>query len=62
MVLGLNARRIGDIMAGAGDEKVANESYEESRKYYEKALADVKPDSKEADVIRAEVAKIPAKK
>jgi hypothetical protein len=38
MILGLNARRIGDIHAGAGNPGEAATCYKEARAYYQKAL------------------------
>ena len=58
MCLGRNAKRIGDIWIGAGDAKAAADAYAEAKQYYDKALADVKADSKEAEVIRTETAEI----
>ena len=40
MILGLNARRIGDILAGAGDKAGAAKAYAEARTYYNQALKD----------------------
>jgi tetratricopeptide (TPR) repeat protein len=60
MCLGLNAKRIGDIWAKAGDAKAAADAYAEARGFYKKALVDVKADSKEAEVIKTELGQIPA--
>jgi tetratricopeptide (TPR) repeat protein len=38
MILGLNARRIGDILAGAGNPGEAATCYKEARAYYQKSL------------------------
>ena len=38
MILGLNAKRIGDLLVKAGDPTGAREAYHESRGYYTKAL------------------------
>jgi tetratricopeptide (TPR) repeat protein len=58
MCLGRNAKRIGDIWTKAGDAKAAADAYTEAKGYYEKALLDVKADSKEAEVINTEMAEI----
>ncbi|GEM_PF-5836057 len=60
MVLGLNAKRIGDILGGAGRAQDAAKAYGEAREYYEKALKDF-PDkeSKEHRKIQASLSAIP---
>jgi len=62
MCLGFNAKRIGDILAKAGDARPSEEAYEEARNYYKKALTDLKADSDEAKVVNKELAGIPEKK
>lgn len=60
MILGLNARRIGDILAKAGRTDEATKAYAEARQLYEKALRDF-PDerSKERKKIQQALADIP---
>lgn len=59
MILGRNAKRIGDIYRDmAGDATAASAAYAEARAYYGKALA-TKPDKEVADIIEAEMAAIP---
>ena len=58
MVLGRNARRIGDIWIKAGDQKSAADAYTEAKGYYENALVRAMSGSKEADLIRTELAGI----
>lgn len=59
MILGRNAKRIGDIYRDmAGDAVSAAAAYAEARAYYEKALA-AKPDKEVEDIIRTEMAAIP---
>ncbi len=62
MILGLNAKRIGDILAGAGDKEQAAAAYAEARAYYEKALRAF-PDAatKENQKIQKQMAGIPGK-
>ena len=55
MCLGRNARRIGDILKSAGEMAAAQQSYEESRQYWKKALSDAAPDSDAAKLIQAEL-------
>jgi len=62
MCLGRNAKRIGDIWTKGGDAKAAADAYAEAKAFYEKALADVKADSKEAQTIKTEMGEIPAAK
>jgi hypothetical protein len=62
MCLGRQAKRIGDIWTKAGDAKAAADAYAEARGFYDKALADVAADSREAQAIKAEVSEIPAAK
>ena len=59
MILGRNAKRIGDIYRDmAGDATAAATAYAEARAYYGKALA-TKPEKEVADIIEAEMAAIP---
>jgi len=60
MVLGFNAKRIGDILAGLGDRAGALEAYAEARKYYDQALAAALPGSAEARQIEEERKAVPA--
>jgi tetratricopeptide (TPR) repeat protein len=62
MILGLNFKRIGDILAKAGDSAEAAKAYAEARKNYGKALAEF-PDEKtrEHQKIQKQMAEIPAK-
>ena len=61
MILGLNAKRIGDILAAAGKADEATKSYAEARGYYTKALGQF-PDekSKENAKIKKQLAEVPA--
>lgn len=47
MVLGFNARRIGEIKAAMGDEEGARKAYEEARAHYERALREFSSKEKE---------------
>jgi tetratricopeptide (TPR) repeat protein len=60
MALGLNAKRIGDIMAKAGDQARAQAAYKEAHDYYTNALATARADSKEQALIKSRLAEIPA--
>ena len=59
MILGLHAKKIADLWASQKNEKEAAKAYQEARQYYEKALAAVEPESREAELIRRELAGIP---
>lgn len=61
MILGLNAKRIGDILTKAGRPSEAAGVYKEARGYYEKAIKEF-PDeaSKENAKIRRSLAEIPS--
>jgi hypothetical protein len=59
MCLGRNGRRIGDILKTAGDNQAAEQAYAGARKNLGAALSEVKADSPEAEVIRAELSKLP---
>ncbi|MEI6786865.1 MAG: hypothetical protein WCL49_00130 [bacterium] len=62
MILGLNAKRIGDLLASAGDPVEARQSYEEARSYYNKAILEFPdPASKEHSKIVKEMNGIPSK-
>ena len=60
MILGLNAKRIGDIWAGVGKADEAAKAYAEARGYYTKALTQF-PDekSRENAKIRKQLAEVP---
>lgn len=58
MVLGRNAKRIGDILAGIPDRAEAAKAYAEARALYTQALKDTpEPDARK--VIEAEIAQLP---
>ncbi len=61
MILGFNARRIGDILTKAGRAKEAGDAYLQARTWFEKAAAAMMNDSKESQWIAAEMAKLPGK-
>ncbi len=61
MILGFNARRIGDILTNAGRAKEAGDAYLQARSWFEKAAAAMTKDSAESKWIAAETAKIPEK-
>ena len=59
MILGRNAKRIGDIYRDqVKDAEAAKAAYAEARKYYQEALAS-KPEPEAVQVIQAEMAEIP---
>ena len=59
MILGRNAKRIGDIYRDKlQDAAAAKSAYAEARRYYEEALA-AKPDPDSVQVIQTEMAEIP---
>lgn len=62
MILGLNAKRIGDILAGTGDKTEAAKAYAEARDYYKKAL-EMFPDvtTLENQKVQKQMAEIPGK-
>ena len=59
MVLGRNAKRIGDILKGIPDAVAAPRAFEEARGLYEQALKKSN-DAEAAKIIRAELAQLPA--
>jgi tetratricopeptide (TPR) repeat protein len=62
MILGLNAKRIGDLLISAGDPAAARQAYEEARGYYQKAILEFPdPASKEHSKVVREMAEIPSK-
>jgi len=62
MILGLNAKRIGDLLISAGDPAEARKAYEEARGYYRQAIKKFPdPASKEYLKISKELAEIPDK-
>lgn len=61
MILGLNARRIGDILVKAGKAQEAAAVYKEARGYYEKAIKDFPdPASKENQKIAKQMSEMPS--
>ncbi len=60
MILGLNAKRIGDILAGAADKEGAAKAYQEARDDYTKALNGFGENTPEYAKIKADIAAIPA--
>lgn len=60
MILGLNAKRIGDILAGAADKDGAAKAYQEARDDYTKALKSFVETSAEYTKLKADIAAIPA--
>jgi hypothetical protein len=59
MILGFNARRIGDILAKAGRAKEAADEYRLAGAWFKKAGAAMDKQSKEGQWIAAETAKLP---
>lgn len=59
MILGLHAKKIADLWVSQKNEKEAAKAYQEARRYYEAALNSVAPDSREAELIKSELAGIP---
>lgn len=53
MILGLNARRIGDMLKGAGRGEEAAAAYEEAVRYYRQALEGLETGSREAQSVQA---------
>jgi len=62
MCLGLNAKRIGDILASMGAAKESAGAYEEALAYYRKALDDFPSDTKEYAIVKKEMADVPVKR
>ncbi|MEI7435665.1 MAG: hypothetical protein WCL16_02530 [bacterium] len=60
MILGFNARRIGDILSKSGRMKEAGDAYVQSRAWFKQAAAVTGKESKEGQWIAAETAKLPA--
>jgi len=60
MILGLNAKRIGDILAGAADKEGAVKAYQEARDDYTTALKSFAESSAEYAKLKADIAAIPA--
>lgn len=58
MILGRNAKRIGDILAAIPDKDGAKAAYDEARAYYRKTI-DSKPDEDTLKVAEKEFAEIP---
>lgn len=59
MILGLNAKRIGDILSGAGDKVAAAKAYAEARDYYARAQKAFAENSKERQKIDESLKAIP---
>jgi tetratricopeptide (TPR) repeat protein len=59
MILGLNAKRIGDILAKDGDKDGADKAYQEARDDYARALTNLKEGSAEYTKIKDDRAAIP---
>lgn len=57
-VLGLNAKRIGDILRGMGDAQGSGSAYAEARSHYEAALATLPKDSSVRPRIEKEMAEV----
>lgn len=60
MILGRNAKRIGDIYASIPDAASAAAAYEEARAYYKQTL-DTSTDPEVVDLVKKEMSQIPAK-
>jgi hypothetical protein len=61
-ILGLNAKRIGDIQSSMGDTEGARKTYKEARNYYQQALAKAPQGGDESREIQKAMAGIPAAK
>ena len=64
MCLGLNAKRIGDILSSMNDAQGAQAAYQEADNYYAIAQKEVRANSPESEYIKArlaELAKLPKK-
>lgn len=59
MILGLNAKRIGDILAGAGDKDGAAAAYREARDYYDTAIKHFGEKTPEYAKLKDDIAAIP---
>lgn len=59
MILGFNAKRIGDILNSIGDKDGSQKAYKEAREHYKNALKEIKPDSKQYKLLQAEMAEVP---
>ncbi len=59
MILGRNAKRIGDILAAIPDAEAAKQAYAESRDYYGKALEKTKDEPEARKVLEKEMALVP---
>jgi tetratricopeptide (TPR) repeat protein len=60
MIMGFNARRIGNILKEAGRAEEAGKAYREAVDYYEAALEQAEPDSPEHRKIVSDLGEIPA--
>lgn len=56
--LGINLKRIGDLLKSIGDDAAAATSFKEAEDYYKKALAETKPDSREHAFITEKISEI----
>lgn len=59
MILGLNAKRIGDILAGASDAAGAAKAYQEARDYYQTALKSFGEKTPEYAKLKEDLAAVP---
>lgn len=59
--LGRNAARIGDILKDDGNPAEAAKTYREANDYFQNALAETEPDSREREAIAAEIKQLAAK-
>jgi len=58
MCLGLNAKRIGDILSSMNDAQGAQAAYREAQGYYTAAQKEAKPDSPESEHIKVRLAEL----
>lgn len=59
MILGRNAKRIGDLLTEAGDTGAARVAYAEARVFYDQALKELDPASPSAEIARQELRNVP---
>ncbi len=59
MILGRNAKRIGDVLMKIPDEPAANEAYAEAKDYYAKAREECANDPETLAIIEQEAAEVP---
>jgi hypothetical protein len=60
MTMGLNAKRIGDILAGAKKEAEAASAFKEARGYFSTALSTAETNSPQFDWVKKQLAALPA--